>query len=432
MPKHTVLLSGVGALALVLTLGLLLPSFMPTKYDSELLAQNALFQASTTDEVLEEKEKVDTREVVKHVPLPHAVKSIYMTSCVVGTPSFRNELVALAERTEINAIIIDIKDYSGTISFPPQHAELVPAWTAAKCGTRDMKEFIAALHEKNIYVMGRISVFQDPLHALARPDLAVKKASDGSVWKDGKGLSFIDVSAKDHWKYIIDLATESYNLGFDELNFDYVRFPSDGNMRDIAFTHTGTTPKPEALERFFAHLHTELSKPERFASVRHEGMGREMAVPYLSADLFGMTTSNTDDLSIGQVLERALPYFDFIAPMVYPSHYPHGFMNLGNPNESPYQVVNYAMASAVSRAKASTTPVDGLKHERIGTSTPPLYKKPVYDIQKLRPWLQDFDYGGDYGPAEVRTQIQATYDAGLTSWMLWAPSNRYTEGALER
>ncbi len=417
---------GVSLLGAVVASGFLLPSFIPSHYQSGSQTATAL-----PSMLVQEERHTDAREIVKHVPLPEAVKAIYMTSCVVGTPSFRQQLVDLVDRTEINAIIIDIKDYSGEISFPPESDLLKPAWTAARCGTSDMKAFVASLHEKNIYVIGRISVFQDPLRSKARPDLAVKKASDGSVWVDGKGLSFIDVSAKDHWDYIATLATESYNLGFDELNFDYVRFPSDGNMKDIAFTHTGAKSKPEALEFFFAHLHQTLSAPERFSSVRHENTGRATTTPYLSADLFGMTTTNTDDLSIGQVLERALPYFDFIAPMVYPSHYPFGFMNLGDPNKSPYKVVNYAMAEGVRRAKATTTSVAGLMHERIGTSTPALYTKPAYDIQKLRPWLQDFDYGGDYGPEEVRTQIQATYDTGLTSWMLWAPSNRYTEAALK-
>ena len=431
MPPHTRMLALIGGIvALSFGVGVfVLPSLTPTRYETD--AARVAGASSSTAVVVEEKNMNDEREVVRHVPLPSAVKTIYMTSCVVGTPSFRKDLVDLIDRTEINSVIIDIKDYSGEISFPAQSEILAPAWAASKCGTSDMKAFIASLHEKDIYVIGRISVFQDPLQTKMRPDLAVKKASDGSVWKDGKGLSFVDVSAKDHWEYILTLATDSYNIGFDELNFDYVRFPTDGNMKDIAFTHTGAKSKPEALELFFAYLHSELSKPERFASVRHENTGRENPIPYTSADLFGMTTSNTDDLSIGQVLERALPYFDFIAPMVYPSHYPKTFIGLADPNSDPYKVIQYAMSEGVRRTIASTTIVDGFKHERIGTSTPALYSKPVYDKQKLRPWLQDFDYGGDYGPAEVRAQIQATYDTGLTSWMLWAPSNRYTEGALE-
>jgi hypothetical protein len=418
--QHILLVSGL-SVGLVLAVGFFLPTFMPTHYDSA--ARESALRSASSSYPTSTPPSADVRRVVEHVPLPSAVKAIYMTACVAGTPSFREEVVALVERTEVNALVIDIKDYSGTISFPPKNPLLMPAWEEAQCGTRDMEAFITTLHKKGIFVIGRITVFQDPLRTRLRPDLAVKKASDGSVWRDHKGLSFVDVSAKDHWEYILALA---------ELNFDYIRFPSDGNMKDIAFTHTGAQTKPEALEHFFSYLHAELSKPERFASVRHEHTGRASFIPYLSADLFGMVTTNTDDLSIGQVLERALPYFDFVAPMVYPSHYPNGYMNLGNPNHHPYKVVHHAMSEAVRRATVGTTSVEGFLHERVGTSTPPRYTKPIHDAQKLRPWLQDFDYGGNYGPEEVQTQIQATYDAGLTSWMLWAPSNRYTEAALKQ
>jgi len=173
----------------------------------------------------------------------------------------------------------------------------------------------------------------------------------------------------------------------------------------------------------------------------------------LSADLFGYTTVLTDDLGIGQQLERTLPYFDYIAPMVYPSHYNKGFAGLSNPNSDPYKVVYTSMIGAVKRTEATETAVRTLDGkpvyrdevvpaytteagEFIATSTKKvatgLYTKEKYSRLKLRPWLQDFDYGGNYGPAEVRAQMQATYDAGLTSWMLWDPANRYTPEALHQ
>lgn len=426
MPHYRTIALCAAALALIAILGLALPSALPVRYE-RVTTEFAEVVAQTHEESVEVS---DDRPVVEHVPIPDAVKTIYMTACVAGTRPFRDEVIAVAEKTEVNSIIIDIKDYTGSLSFPPERASLRPAWDAAKCGASDMRELIASLHEKGIYVIGRITVFQDPLRSASHPELAVKRASDGGVWKDGKGLSFIDVSAKDHWDYIIEIAEESYAIGFDELNFDYVRFPSDGNMKDIAFTHTGTKTKPEALELFFSYLHDELAKPERYSGIRHENTGRDSAVPYTSVDIFGMTTTNTDDLNIGQVLERTYPYFDFIAPMVYPSHYPSGFMGFKDPNDHVYAIIERSMGEAVRRAKATTTPVLGFKHERLGTSTPALYTKPVYDPLKLRTWIQDFDYGGDYGPTEVRAQIQATYDVGLTSWMIWAPSNRYTIDAL--
>jgi hypothetical protein len=143
-----------------------------------------------------------------------------------------------------------------------------------------------------------------------------------------------------------------------------------------------------------------------------------------------MTTTNYNDLSIGQVQDRAAPYFDFLAPMVYPSHYPYDFLGLGDPNDYPYKIVHHAMKTGVDRMKSKSTPMEGFLHTRIGTSTPASYSKPTYGPEKLRTWIQDFDYGGDYDATDVRAQIQASYDAGVTSWMIWAPSNNYTRGAL--
>lgn len=386
---------------------------------------------------------VDQRPVVQHVPLPDQVKAIYMSACVAGTPSFRSDLIELIEATELNAVMIDIKDYSGTIAFAPATTSpWYSAWSAAECGARDMREFIADLHDRDIFVIGRITVFQDPLLANQRPEWAVKRADGVTVWRDHKGLSFIEVAAKPYWDRIVDLTVESYNLGFDEINYDYIRFPSDGNMQDISFPLAVAgehgQDKQANLEAFFAYLYEQVSDPSQFAAVRHENTGRDESIPWTSADLFGMTTSNYDDLSIGQVQERAAPYFDFIAPMVYPSHYPAGFLNGRNPNEYPYEVVYNAMSDGVGRMTASTTTLVGFKHEPImannASGTPVFtgqYTKPVYTADKFRTWIQDFDYGGDYDAADVRAQIQASYDAGVDSWMIWAPSNRYTRAALE-
>lgn len=376
----------------------------------------------------------DTRPVVKHVPLPESVKTIYMTSCVAGTTDFRNRLIALARETEINSIIIDIKDYSGTISFSPESVAWKPAWDAAVCGTPDMRGLVQTLHDNNIYAIARITVFQDPLYAKKHPAEAVLRSDQSMVWADHKGLSFVDVASHQYWDHLIELSAEVYNLGFDELNFDYVRYPSDGNMSDTYFPRSVAgehgMDKQANLEAFFKYLNEKLSEESRFAKYRHENTGRASSTPYTSADLFGMTTTNYNDLSIGQVQDRAAPYFDFIAPMVYPSHYPHNFLGLGNPNDYPYKIVYHAMKTGVDRMKAPTTPMQGFLHQRSGTSTPAVYMKPGYGPEKFRTWIQDFDYGGDYDAADVRAQIQASYDAGVTSWMIWAPSNNYTRAAL--
>lgn len=407
--------------------------FLEVSYERHSVSEVTIAdETQTVDEIVV---PADTRPVVNHVPLPEQVKNIYMTSCVAGTPSFRQQLVKLVQETEINSIIIDIKDYSGTISFPPEHDSWKPAWQDARCGTSDMRELIQMLHDNHIYVIGRITVFQDPFYAPKHPELAVLKSDQQTVWRDHKGLSFIDVASKPYWDHIIELSIDSYNLGFDELNFDYVRYPSDGNMQDIYFPQSVAgeygMDRQANLEAFFSYLHDALHDESRFASYRHENTGRESSIPWMSADLFGMTTTNFDDLSIGQVQDRAAPYFDFIAPMVYPSHYPNSFLGLGNPNDHPYEVVHHAMKTGVARMTSSTTPMQGFKHERIGTSTPAVYTKPVYGPEKFRTWIQDFDYGGDYDAVDVRAQIQASYDAGVMSWMIWAPSNIYTKAALQ-
>lgn len=419
----------LSALAATTSAVVALPEWRSVSYERSAIA---------TEEVAPTEDRPatpDRREEVRHQPLPEQVKAIYMTACVAGTPSFRQQLIDLIEATELNSVVIDIKDYSGTISFPPASEILRGAWGAAKCGNPDMKGLVAALHEKGIYVIGRITVFQDPYYAERRPELAVKKADGATVWRDHKGLSFIDVGARAYWDYIVALSRDSYNLGFDELNFDYVRYPSDGPMTDISFTHSQSYPGDNRLqanlEEFFKYLKEKLDDETLFADYRHTNTGRASSTPWTSVDLFGMTTTNYDDLSIGQVQDRAAPYFDFVAPMVYPSHYPNNAFGLGNPNHHPYEIVYYAMSAGVRRMTASTTPVMGFQHTRIGTSTPAVYQKPVFTADKFRTWIQDFDYGGDYDVAEVRAQIKASYDAGVNSFMIWAPSNIYTRGALE-
>lgn len=247
------------------------------------------------------------------------------------------------------------------------------------------------------------------------PERSVQsKARPGQPWKDNKGLSFIAVNSEPHWRYIVELSRESYEMGFDELNYDYVRWPSDGPMDDIVYP---STDRAGELEKFFAFLNKEVKS---FDTSHHGGH-----TPVMSADLFGYTAVLTDDLGIGQQLERALPYFDYIAPMVYPSHYNKGFAGVANPNNDPYKVVYTSMVEAVRRAIATSTPVAGLTQVRIGTSTPALYTKPIHDKLKLRPWLQDFDYGKDYTAQDILDQTRATYDAGLTSWFFWDPANKY-------
>lgn len=356
------------------------------------------------------KPEIVTPKEVKHLKTPEPLKAIYMTQCVASLPSFRDKLAKLIGDTELNAVVIDVKDYSGTVSFETNNPA-IDSLGGAGCKVKDMKDLVESLHEKNIYVIGRVTVFQDPLYVKAHPELAVKRKSDGGIWKDRKGISFIDVGARPFWDYIVSIATASYDLGFDEINFDYIRFPSDGNMEDIYFSQTGATPKKEMLRQFFEYLDSKLSRTGLVTS----------------ADLFGMTTTNTDDLGIGQFLEYALENFDYVCPMVYPSHYPPKFNGWPDPNKVPYEIVKFSMDKAVARDKSlyreiSTTTPSGAPDQYLMKRINPL---------QLRPWLQDNDYPVHYTAEMVRAQIQATYDSGLTSWMLWDPANTYTKEALK-
>lgn len=373
------------------------------------------------EELSREKENGSAKELVDKKHAPEPLKGIYMSQCVAGTPSFRGSLVRFIDETDLNAVVIDIKDFSGTIGFPTTDPRFSEA-SMQSCGAGDMKEFVASLHEKGIWVIGRITVFQDPHYSTAHPEQAVQSKSTGRPWEDHKGLNFVDVSSREFWDYIVALSKESAEMGFDELNFDYIRYPSDGPMNDALYKNSN---KPEALERFFAYLHEHVSP-----------LGVVM-----SADLFGMAASNTDDLGIGQVLERALPYFDYIMPMVYPSHYPDTFNGYPDPNDYPYEVIKFAMDAAVKRTIATQTTVRTLLGEPImkkevvpatgdtATSTREvpsgLYTKEAYDKLKIRPWLQDFDYGKNYLPQDILAQTKGTYDAGLTSWIFWDPANKY-------
>lgn len=368
---------------------------------------SAVFSRSATSTPIVDS-VIPSQPKVAHVSAPEGVKAIYMSQCAAGTPSFRADLMHLIETTELNAIVIDIRDYTGKISFPVQDPTLAP-YISDECGAPDVKDFIKELHDKNIYVIGRITVFQNPAYAKDHPEQAVQRVG-GGVWKDKKGLAFVDVGARAYWDTVVVLSKESYEVGFDELNYDYIRFPSDGDMKAAVYSHSLGKSKGEALEEFYKYL---------YESVHPTGA-------MMSADLFGYTTVHEDDLGIGQLLERALPYFDFVAPMVYPSHYNNGFAGLANVNSDPHKVVYASMIEAVRRTVSTTTPIESFAYERIGTSTPAVYAKPSYSAQKMRPWLQDFDYPVEYTPAMVRAQIKANEDAGLTSYMFWDPANKYS------
>ncbi|MCX6731772.1 MAG: hypothetical protein NTX55_02165 [Candidatus Parcubacteria bacterium] len=316
---------------------------------------------------------------ISHLKTPESVRGIYMTSWVASDKKWRQGLVDLIDATELNAVVVDVKDYTGEISIEKR----IP----------DIKDFIAELHAKNIYAIARIAVFQDPLLVKKNPGLAAQKKDGTGVWKDRKGLPWLDPCSQEVWDYIVKIGKDSEKVGFDELNFDYIRFASDGDMKNINYTH--------CPEKF---IMSDVIKD--FSSYLKENL-QSTGVP-LSIDVFGFVTTHSDDLNIGQILEKIEPSFDYICPMVYPSHYPKTFDGYKNPADHPYEIISEAMASSTVRLLAAS-------------STP----------SKIRPWLQDFDLGATYDASMVRKEKQAVYDSGLNSWLLWDPANKYTRGALD-
>ncbi len=325
---------------------------------------------------------------VVHQKTPAVVRAAYMTSCIASGAGLRAPMLKLLDTTSLNAIVIDVKDYTGYISIDFNNPEFPIG--GKSCLVKDMHEFLAELGAKGIYRIARIAVMQDPHYADAHPDQAVKRKDNGGIWRDKKGLAFVDPSSKDFWKYIRDVATAAYAAGFDEVNFDYVRFPTDGDLSNMSFAHNASTTKAMVMKDFFAYI---------------GGAMKEKHIPS-SVDIFGMVTTAKDDLGIGQYLENIMPYFDYVAPMVYPSHYPPGFNGWKDPNMYPGPLTEFVMGEAVKRAKAQG-----------------------YGPEKFRTWIQDFNYGKIYTVTDVRAEIENSAKVGVTSYMAWDPSNRYTSAA---
>ncbi len=375
---------------------------------------------------------LESADLPNQLPLqnpPEVVKGIYVTAWSAGSTSRINSLISLIKRTELNAVVIDIKDFSGHVSYKTG----VPAVaaTGAENELRILRPnaLIKKLHDENVYIIGRITVFQDPILAKAHPELALKNKITGQIWTDNKKLAWMDAAAKSVWDYNVEIAKDAFARGFDEIQFDYIRFASDGDLGQIGYPFWDEkTPRRKIIGNFFKYLRESLPDKK------------------ISADLFGLSTIDTwDDLGIGQIIEDAYANFDYVSPMVYPSHYASGFMGFKSPAKYPYEIVKYSMEKALTRLIAEREAQSTTSTATSTTET--LNPKPYTLNSKLRPWLQDFDLGAVYDAAMVRRQIQATYDAFVASstnyqlpttssrfggWLLWDPANTYTEGALEK
>ncbi len=360
-------------------------------------AQSGWFDSASQEYVAEgavASSTVDTVVVpppIVHVAPPAQVKALYMSSWVASTPSVRARLVKLITTTELNAVVIDVKDNTGTVT-----------WNG-RMKKGDLEEFVKELHSHDIYVIGRVAVFQDQHYAGLHTQDAVQK-QDGSLWKSKKGEAWVDTGSQAMWDYVIGIGKEAHDIGFDEINLDYIRFSTEGVYDGLMFPHSkerAHTDRVGVVSEFYKYV-TD--------AFRAEG------IP-VSGDVFGIITTSTQDIPvIGQDLHAALTYFDYVAPMVYPSHYAPGTFGYAQPAARPKEVITEAMKGALRIADevASST----------GQSTSTVRLK-------LRPWYQDFNMGAVYTADMVRAQIQAGESLGVTSWMLWDPSNKYTPGALK-
>ncbi len=327
----------------------------------------------------------------ERVPKPRAVRGVYLNAWAAGSPRKRAKLIALADRTEIDAFVIDVKDASGHISYEST-IPLAQQVGAPQRRFADVRELLAEMKAHGIYPIARIVAFKDPVLAGARHDLALRTRY-GDVWRDRYGDVWVDAFNRHVWDYEIAIAREALSLGFAEVQWDYVRFPDTPAhlMRDVVYPAREGRTKADAIREFLSYSREQLS---------------DLAAP-VTADVFGLTTSAGSDMGIGQFWPKMVDATDVLLPMVYPSHYVRGSYGIADPNASPYEVVKTALQHAIRRSRD------------------------VAGAAAIRPWLQDFTLGEPrYGATEVRAQIQAVYDVGLDEWVLWNAGSDYTAEAL--
>lgn len=323
--------------------------------------------------------------VKRKVKKPKYVRGIHLNTWVAASTKRRAKIGVLLEETEINTVVIAIKEYVGLVHIPG--VEIAKKLGTSQVALRKIKSYLAELKEKEIYTIARIVVFKDNALVKAKPDWAVR-TSTGGIWVDYVGDVWVDPYNEAVWEYNIQIAEQAFRLGFDEIQFDYIRFPSDGKVSNCRYSqkHSSTT-SVAALVGFL------------------EEAGQRLK-PYganISIDVFGLTTTSGNGLGIGQDIVILSKVVDFISPMVYPSHYYKGAYGIEHPNKSPYETVYIGLKGAVRQ---------GLR-------------------KKMRPYLQDFSLGVRYGEKEVREQIQACYDNKIPEWLLWNARGVYTESALE-
>jgi hypothetical protein len=311
--------------------------------------------------------------------VPEMVRAIYVSASAAADPATLDSIITLVNETELNAVVVDIKEdyiwYDTSVDFFLDANAVNPIYDAG--------EVLQKFKDNGIYTIARLVVFKDPVVAENRPDLAIRD-DNGGLWRGWQGEAWVNPFYEELWEANIQLAVEAAQLGFDEIQYDYVRFPSDGDLSTADFGQGSYT------------MDDRVGAISSFLDASHERINEGGA--WLGADVFGIIALYDDDQGIGQYLRDLVKHVDFVCPMVYPSHFDAGSILVGGggePNDYPAEVIEISMAAALDK-------MPGME-------------------EKLRPWLQDFSLGGmmPYGPNEVRAQIDAAEASGATGWMLW-------------
>ena len=318
---------------------------------------------------------------------PEVVRALYVNAWAFGGRRF-NALLRLAERTEINAFVVDVKDDTGYLTYRSQVPTAVEIGANDQLRARDTRERLRIMRERGIYPIARIVVAKDPLLASRKAAWAVRHA-DGGLWRDRLDFAWVDAFNDSVWVYAAQLAAEAVRMGFAEVQYDYVRFPDEPESRLASAVFAGRRPGETKRQGVARNLKLLGERTRR------------LGVPF-TIDVFGLTTSSTSDMGIGQMWEDLVTTADVVLPMVYPSHYMRGVYNLKHPNSEPYRVIRRAMQDALRRSA------------------------PLGKTAEIRPYLQAFTLGAPrYTPALVREQIRAAEELGLRSWVLWNPRSAY-------
>jgi hypothetical protein len=316
-------------------------------------------------------------------PLPAEVRGVHVTVALASSPGRLEKYMEL-RRAGLNTIELDVKDENGELGFVPSEVPLARQVGAAQSYYKP-REVVKLARKHGVYLIGRIVVFEDPKLAAGRPDMAIQR-SDGSVWTSSGGLGWTNPYDRRVWAYNVSIAEVAARAGFDEIQLDYVRFPSDGDTDGAVYPGKTATPPGWVIPQFVQYAAKRLKK----LGVR------------VSADVFGL--SATRDLGIGQIPRRISRYVDAVYPMVYPSHYNAGEYGISEPNAQPGETV--------------FTSLGHFERELRGRDA------------EIIPWLQDFSLGRTYTLAEVRAQIESARLQDTRGYLLWNPLGVYTEGAL--